>query len=1014
MCSPQYLQYQVASADLIAQNGVLNVNSYKPTSGRVIVTPIIDGLADEEQFLKQIHVSFQELPDILSYSDEEVKRTVRSYNVIKLTILDFDNTEGRGFLSHEPLVGIKSKKEELSHFIPSSADPAYSDIFMFAALSDKYSAQRPAQITPLISTFNYVADEESPSLAILSPVDGSVMVPGKTIEVRVQVTDDTQAISDLSLTDNLGYIAKVTGEYQKNDEYVFQYTAPLNQPGGEIHLSVTAKDFSGRSSAASVALPIEINQAPQLKLLSFSSYKVFNQSKNSDEFTKIVDEPERVNYGEFWLRTGEEFELSTEISDDAALIRYKIIRFNRDGSTSVEFEHEFANQCPVLPVLSSIEKTEILFNEVEPTEYEVSVEDNSGKVSTRRFIIHPINNITPEIRITSPSEGQFIVAGTFQIEVGLLAADDREISINDIEIYANGVPLTFVDIGVTGNSDASNERALNSIYDALEIKYSEEVAQDYARSTSDNLLNLVAIYNVPSGLIKFNENIVLTAQVKDSDNSIGKTEVTFIGAADEIKPEIAIIKPVVGYGPPEFSDFSVEYRAYDNVKVEQLEFSTTYGAQLADGTYQKLGYKLPIRTINDINAIDHEPITTNNIDTLIYKQIVHVEKLAEIGGLFDNLPLADTERFDIWIKIDARDPSGNIRSRELSFPVRIDERPVVDIVSPLDGNQVVELTSLLVNTNAYDDVGIDSLRLVALSGSLGNETEIYNVLLRQPPYNFSIAMPAFNTNDSSKNRVVLKVEAIDTYGAAFGDLDKHTALETIIVEIIKDVPPEVVISKPVNGDDPVIEGTNVLVQINAIDDVAIDRVTLNVANLINGDRTFTDVSYPYEFFLNIPYGQAGKTITLSASATEQRASGAKRTVAATNSVELDIIKDVEPPVFIQVALPPDGGTSVAEKRSFPYQFDVSDNVSVSSVRLVLFVDGNSDGQFDTSEKESEQLLIASPYVGRFNVKSIKDYYQGHIDNIPSQLDMQLVMYAQDGAGNESFVKKSVILVKNSP
>ena len=47
-------------------------------------------------------------------------------------------------------------------------------------------------------------------------------------------------------------------------------------------------------------------------------------------------------------------------------------------------------------------------------------------------------------------------------------------------------------------------------------------------------------------------------------------------------------------------------------------------------------------------------------------------------------------------------------------------------------------------------------------------------------------------------------------------------------------------------------------QINALDDVGIDKVVLNVANLNKGDRSITDATYPYEFLVEVPYGQAGK------------------------------------------------------------------------------------------------------------------------------------------------------------
>ena len=124
----------------------------------------------------------------------------------------------------------------------------------------------------------------------------------------------------------------------------------------------------------------------------------------------------------------------------------------------------------------------------------------------------------------------------------------------------------------------------------------------------------------------------------------------------------------------------------------------------------------------------------------------------------------------------------------------------MDIVQPLDGSKQVESTKLYVNVNAYDDVGIDSLRLVAYRGPANHETEIFSMRLRQPPYNFSVPLPAYDENQPQNNRVRLSVEAIDTYGAASGDLDKHRANEDISLEIIHDSPPSIVIGKPINGD----------------------------------------------------------------------------------------------------------------------------------------------------------------------------------------------------------------------
>jgi hypothetical protein len=856
-------------------------------------------------------------------------------------------------------------------------------------------------------------DEENPVLTISAPVDGRQSVAGEVLFVTVSAGDNSGGIKEVRLFDDQGLIAERGGKYQPlvnqsdDRDYRFYYQIPASRSEGELILTAVAEDHSGRMSSDSITLPLIADEAPILDFTQFATFKV------GGSYQKVYTEPERLNYGEFWVRIGEDFKLVSRLTDDVSLARYQINRLNRDGSITVEYQRSYPiPDCPGEPILEIAgESAEILFSQFQPTRYEVVVTDHGGQQTRRSFLVHPLQNVAPEIRITVPAEGQYIVAGTFNIEIGVLAADDRTLHIDDLQLFANGIPLSpGTGIEPPGGEAVFNQ-ALDSIYDAFEYKYSIDIADEFGRRTSPNLLHTAAVYSVPVGLIEYNETITLEARIKDSDSAIATDQTTFIGAADEINPEVALVHPTVGYGPPEFSDFTVRYRAYDNVKIDSLELYRTYGAQLKDGTYQQLEFGAPIRTIASIEARDFEPLTTNNIDTPVYTQIIHVDRLVEINDRFADLSIVDVERFDIWLRIVGRDPSGNQRAKDISFPVRVDERPVVDIVSPLDGSRVVEDTDLLVNVNAYDDVGIDSLRLVARAGAIGQETEIYNILLRQPPYSFSVALPRFDPDDTSRNRVVLEVEAIDSYGAAFGDLDKHRATERIVVEIIEDRPPEVVIGLPEDGDTA-IEGEYVLVQINAIDDVAVDHVALNIANLITGDRTLTDFTYPYEFFIEIPYGQAGASLVFTASTTEQRKNGVPRTVQATDAVTLHVEEDTQPPDPVRVILPPQSGATVAEKRSFPYQIEAFDNVRVSTVRVELFVDTDRDGAFVPEELVSQRLMIAGPYFGSFAVKTI-DEYLGTTGSGHNQLDMQVVVTVQDGAGNQTVVTRPVTLVRNS-
>jgi large repetitive protein len=83
-----------------------------------------------------------------------------------------------------------------------------------------------------------------------------------------------------------------------------------------------------------------------------------------------------------------------------------------------------------------------------------------------------------------------------------------------------------------------------------------------------------------------------------------------------------------------------------------------------------------------------------------------------------------------------------VRTKEVKYNVRYDERPIVDVISPLNGAKVVESSQLGFNVNAFDDVGIDSLRLKVLRGPAQNV--IYDVKLRAPPYQFAVNLPAFD------------------------------------------------------------------------------------------------------------------------------------------------------------------------------------------------------------------------------------------------------------------------------
>ncbi len=174
-------------------------------------------------------------------------------------------------------------------------------------------------------------------------------------------------------------------------------------------------------------------------------------------------------------------------------------------------------------------------------------------------------------------------------------------------------------------------------------------------------------------------------------------------------------------------------------------------------------------------------MTTLNIDTPEYNQLLHVERLATILQGF-GLSTADVRRVDVLVKVEAFDVA-NSQAWEIGYPVRPDERPTLDVAEPVPGAKVVEGNPLYVNVKAFDDVGIEYVNIIA---TYGNGQTPYIQRLRTSPYNFMVPVPAFDNANPAANRIHLAIEAVDTYGVAHNDLDAHRAEESLDVEIIRD------------------------------------------------------------------------------------------------------------------------------------------------------------------------------------------------------------------------------------
>ncbi|MCA9611861.1 MAG: hypothetical protein KC586_03780, partial [Myxococcales bacterium] len=173
----------------------------------------------------------------------------------------------------------------------------------------------------------------------------------------------------------------------------------------------------------------------------------------------------------------------------------------------------------------------------------------------------------------------------------------------------------------------------------------------------------------------------------------------------------------------------------------------------------------------------------------------------------------------------------------------------------------------------------------------------------------------------------------------------------------------------------------------------------------------------------VPYGQAGRDLRITATATEQTNLGDGRTRETPSAVRVFVDRDEEAPT-VRVIEPADSGATAVEGRELRFSAEIFDDVRVSLVEARLFVDRHGDGTFDgvgvdetTADDDmvATRLMREAPYFGTFRVQSIADYLalDPGPEALPS-LPMLIEIRARDGAGNVSSVQRPVLLRRNEP
>ncbi len=160
--------------------------------------------------------------------------------------------------------------------------------------------------------------------------------------------------------------------------------------------------------------------------------------------------------------------------------------------------------------------------------------------------------------------------------------------------------------------------------------------------------------------------------------------------------------------------------------------------------------------------------------------------------------------------------------------------PTVNIVEPPDGIPVIEGTTISVSVEAMDDIAVERVKFLVDGQVVATDTTV--------PFQSEILVPTGVT------QVTVKARAFDLGGNS-GDSPP------IVLDVMPDQPPTVQIITPPDASD-VVEGQVIQVEVEATDDVGIERVEF----LMNGQLVETVTDEPFVAQFVVPQLAPGQNI----------------------------------------------------------------------------------------------------------------------------------------------------------
>ncbi|HET9155600.1 MAG TPA: Ig-like domain-containing protein, partial [Myxococcaceae bacterium] len=720
-----------------------------------------------------------------------------------------------------------------------------------------------------------VPDTSSPNVQITAPANGSSVVDGAAFQVSIGTSDNTEVDALDLLADG------VVQQSWRVPGVSVQATVTLSQPasGAPVALTAVARDRFGNAQTSSpVYLTVNADGPPTLSLIRLLS--AVEQATAAE-----------LEAGYVRLLQGTPATLSFSAVDDVGVVS---VRATFDGEVlldrTLDTPSKFLND--------SVTFTPKVGQDGAASVLEIEVKDGKGATGRSRLVVESRRPQAPQLALVAPVVGATLAEGSIQLQVNAISGDDT--SVAKVQYFVNGqLAFTFgTDIFLPHGGGIPVDGAVLGP-GGLPLAEDPDIraaAATFPTPFNDvrRLLQYPTFIALPPGFVKLDPNRTqTTVHVKvvatDAEGNSSAVDRDVIVVQDTTAPVAEIVRPTLGTDLVEGTPVRIDALAHDNVFVDRVELYAGPSASQLSLVYAAGGFP-PVNAIPGSSFDIFAPPVTFELTMPL---------LSTLGV---------TERAPYFLAARARDVSGNWSDFFIQ-PVDVvrDREPSCAIVSPPDGSPAVANSQVLVVVDAEDDVGIQSVELTVNGAP-------FAPVLRTPPYSFLVPVPA------SQQQLQLSARAVDSFG--------HQVFSNVVIlPIAPDRPPTVAIASPIEGGS-VTEGRELAILVGAQDDVAVRSVQVVVEGGIGGTATFASTSQPYSFRMPLPFGSAGRSLTLHASATDT--AGQMGTAV---DVHVAVVKDTHPPTIAFVTPAP--GSQVVAGQSVDVEARADDDVSVVNVAYTV-------------------------------------------------------------------------------